>query len=500
MLIGDKEIKHILYMTGRVLSLIGLVESCAIIVSLIYKEWDMLFNLMFGVGVFFILGFLFILYGKETKNDKMSWGTGMAMVALTWGLGVLISAIPYYLSGHFGSYLDACFDVMSGFTTTGLGLIQDLDHVPMGLNMWRHLITFLGGQGMVVLALSFLVSDMKGLFKIYVGEARDEQIFPNVVHTARIIWFVSLLYLCLGTLALTINGLFIGLPLDMSFFRGMWMFMGAWSTGGFAPQSQNALYFHSFSYEIVCMVIMILGTINFALHYTILSGNYKEGIRNIEIKSLFFTLNTFFILAILGLLKVYNQPITMFRKVFYHLVSAHTSTGFSTLYSNQFFFEWSDASIIAIVMAMLAGGSMCSTAGGFKALRIGIILNSLADDIKRIIRPDSAVVVEKFHHIKDSVLHDKMVRNSAIIILFYIATFTIGTIAATLYGYPIKQAMFESASVTGNVGLSAGITLPTMPNGLKVIYILMMWVARLEFMSVLALFAFLFKEAREVKQ
>ncbi|MEZ0537282.1 TrkH family potassium uptake protein [Caldicellulosiruptoraceae bacterium PP1] len=494
---NNNEIKHIFYMSGKILTAIGFVESISLFVSLFYKEWDMLFNLMIGVGTFFIIGFLFIAFGRETKEDRFTWGSGMAMVALTWGLSVLISAIPYYLSGHFVSYLDACFDVMSGFTTTGLVLILDLDHVPMGLNMWRHLITFLGGQGMVVLGLTFLASGMKGLFKMYVGEARDEQIFPNVVHTARIIWYVSLMYLALGTIALTINGVLIGLPLEMAFFRGMWMFMGAWSTGGFTPQSQNALYFHSLSYEIVSMVIMLLGTINFALHYTILSGRYKESIKNIEIKSLFVTINSFFLLSLFSLTKVYNQPIHMFRKVFYHIVSAHTGTGFSTLYANQFYFEWSDASIIAIVMAMIAGGSMCSTAGGFKALRIGIIFNSLIDDVKRLIRPDSAVVVEKFHHLKEVVLNDKVVRNASIIVFAYILTFTIGTLAGTMYGYPIKQAMFESASVTGNVGLSAGITLPSMPDGLKVIYIIMMWVARLEFMSVIALVAFLLKETRE---
>lgn len=491
------ELKHILYMTGKTLSGIGLIETIALLTSLIFKEWNMAFSLMIGIGAFFIVGFLFILIGRDTKQDRISWGAGMSMVALTWILGGFISAIPCYLSGHFASYLDAFFEVMSGYTTTGLVLIQDLDHAPMGLNMWRHLITFLGGQGMIVMALSFLTTGLKGLFKVYVGEARDEQIFPNVMHTARIIWYVAILYLVLGTAALTIVGILIGLPLDMAFFRGLWMFMGAWDTAGFAPQSQNAMYFHSLAYEVLSMMIMILGTINFALHYFILTGNYKEIVKNIEIKSLFVTINLLFLIGAIGLKNNYQDGILIFRKVYYHFVSAHTGTGFATLYSNQFFYEWSDTAIIAIVIAMLAGGSVCSTAGGIKALRIGIIANALVNDIKKIIRPDSAIVVEKFHHLKEVVLNDKLVRNASIIILFYILTFTIGTMAGTLYGYPLKQSMFESASALGNVGLSAGITLPSMPDGLKVIYILMMWAGRLEFISIIALIAFFFKEARE---
>lgn len=494
---GHIELRHVLYMTGKTLSAIGIVEIVAAITSLLYREWNMLFNLMIGIGLFFLVSFIFIFIGRDTKEEKFSWGAGMSMVALTWALGALISAVPPYLSGHFKSYLDAFFEVMSGYTTTGLVLIQDLDHAPMGLNMWRHLITYIGGQGMVLMTLSFLASGMRGLLKVYMGEARDEQIFPNVMHTARIIWSVSLLYLVLGTLALTINGVLIGLPLDMAFFRGLWMFLGGWDTAGFAPQSQNAMYFHSLSYEIISMTIMILGTINFALHYFILTGNYKEGIRNAEIKSLFTTITILSFLGAVALKGIYSDGAVSFRKTFYHFVSAHTGTGFATLYSQQFFYEWSDAAIILLVIAMLAGGSVCSTAGGIKALRIAILANALVNDIKKMIKPDSAVVVEKFHHLKEVTLQDKHVRNASIITLLYIATFAFGTLAGTFFGYPLKAAMFESASALGNVGLSIGITQPSMPDALKIIYIFMMWVGRLEFMSVIALFAFLFKEAKE---
>ena len=124
---------------------------------------------------------------------------GMSLVGLSWLAAMFLGAIPLFLSGHWGSYLDACFDAMSGFATTGLVLVQDLDHLALSHNLWRHLMMFIGGQGIVIVALSFFVRGLSGAFKMYVGEARDERVLPNVVHTARFIWLVSIIYLILGS-------------------------------------------------------------------------------------------------------------------------------------------------------------------------------------------------------------------------------------------------------------------------------------------------------------
>ena len=130
----------------------------------------------------------------------------MTLTAISWLAGMVFCAVPYYLSGQYLSFLDACFDVMSGFTTTGLTLIQDMDHTANGINMWRHLLTFVGGQGMIVLAITFLVKGTNGAYKMYVGEGKDERLMPNVVSTARYIWGISLVYLLLGTAVLTVIG------------------------------------------------------------------------------------------------------------------------------------------------------------------------------------------------------------------------------------------------------------------------------------------------------
>jgi trk system potassium uptake protein TrkH len=158
-----------------------------------------------------------------------------------------------------------------------------------------------------------------------------------------------------------------------------------------------------------------------------------------------------------------------------------------TIYAPQFPREWGFLALLAILLAMGFGGSACSTAGGIKALRIGLFFKSLLQDVKRIMKPGSAIVVEKFHHIKTIMIEDRLVRSAFVILICYVFTYLLGTIVGLYYGYPLEKASFESVSAAANVGLSTGITNPAMPTGLKVTYIIQMWLGRLEFMSIFVL-------------
>ncbi|MFH1683596.1 MAG: potassium transporter TrkG, partial [Candidatus Margulisiibacteriota bacterium] len=172
---------------------------------------------------------------------------------------------------------------------------------------------------------------------------------------------------------------------------------------------------------------------------------------------------------------------------FFQLISAHTGTGYMTIYAPQFAREWGFLALLMITMAMGFGGSACSTAGGIKALRIGIFFKAFLQDIRRIMAPGSAVIVSKIHHIKDVLLEDRLVRSSLIVLITYVITYLAGTIVGLYYGYSFANASFESVSAAANVGLSTGITVPSMPTGLKITYIIQMWVGRLEFMSIFIL-------------
>ena len=485
-----EDLRAIGYYLGKIIIGLGMTMLIPLAAAFIFRELNPLYDFLISFLICLIFGNGLILL-CETDKD-LNWVGGMVVVALAWLAAAVLGAVPFYLSGHWVSFLDCVFDSMSGFATTGLTLVQDLDHIARSVNLWRHLIMFIGGQGVVVVALSFLVRGSAGAFRMYVGEARDEKVLPNVVETARFIWLVSIVYLILGTIVLAIVGRCEGMSWVNSFFHGACVFMAAFDTGGFAPQSQNILYYHSLAYEVVTIVIMILGSLNFKLHYTVWMRRKKEIVTNIETRTFFMTIMLTFFLTAVGLAKlgVYPDALGLFRKGFYHLISGHTGTGYQTIYARQFIHEWGSLALFSLTIAMALGGCVCSTTGGIKMLRIGVVFKALYNDIKRVMLPEASVFIEKYHHIKDVVMEAHQVRSAVLIFLCYLGLYALGGIVGMFFGYPALDSLFESTSAAANVGLTCGITQAAMPALLKVVYILQMWIGRLEFMSVFVLIGF----------
>lgn len=473
--------------TGKVITGVGLLMVIPLTTSLLFGEWNPAIDFLFGIGACLVFG-LGLEVLCQTPKD-LAWGHGLVAVSFSWFMATVLGAIPHYLSGHFSSYLDAAFDVMSGYTTTGLYLLQDLDHVSHGFNMWRHVLTFAGGQGIIVIALTFLFQGTAGAYKIYVGEGKDERLLPNVVQTARAIWLVSLAYLVVGSLLLWIAGMLLGQGPVRGFLHAVWIFMSSWSTGGFAPQSYNSFYYHSLLYEVMTIPIFVIGSFNFALHWAVWTGEKTEIRRNIEIISFFTTVTIAILLAMAGLMKfnVYPDIIALFRKMFYQVASAHTTTGLGTIYSRTFVRQWGTMAMLGIILAMAIGASACSTGGGFKGIRMGIIFKGIIQDVRRLISPESARIVEKWHHISTRLLDDATVRMAMLIVLSYVGIYALGTVIGVYYGYDLVEAMFDSVSAGSNSGLSCGVVSPTMPTLMKVVYIFEMWAGRLEFISLFAL-------------
>ena len=473
--------------TGKIIIGVGMLMLIPLLTSVLLGEWDTVVDFAISSMACFIFGF-----GSQVicrTEEDLAWSHGLVVASGSWIWATALGALPHWLSGHMGSYLDAMFDVMSGYTTTGLYLMQDLDHISLGLNMWRHLLTYAGGQGIVVIALTFLFKGTAGAYKLYVGEGKDERLLANVVQTARAIWLVSLVYLALGTLALGVIGIALGQTPLRAFLDGAWVFMGAWSTGGFAPQSFNTLWFHSLTYEIVCIIIMIAGSFNLALHWAVWTGKRREIWRNIETVSFAITLTATTLIATFWLAKagVYPDALSLFRKVFYQIVSGHTTTGFSTIYVKQFVSQWGTVGLLATTVAMAIGASACSTGGGIKGIRMGIMFRSLIGDIRTMVAPESAVVREKYHHIRDNWLDDAVVKGAMTVTIAYVAMYFISGLVGSFYGYDFAQALFEGVSAGSNTGLSCGVTSPSMPWVMKVVLFICMWLGRLEFMSVFAL-------------
>jgi trk system potassium uptake protein TrkH len=339
--VGSSGLQIICYYTGWIIIGAALLMGIPLVTSLIFGEWNPVFDFLFSMAITAIIGLTLIIIGINTRRNKayVQWKHGFVVAALSWVILMVLCALPYRLSGHNNSMLDACFDVMSGFTTTGLVMTADLDHISLGLNMWRHILTFVGGQGVVVLALSFLVKEIGGAYKLYVGEAKDIGLVPNVKGTARIIWKISLVYLIVGTLALWIAGMLIGLK-PVSAFHGLFMFASSWSTGG-APNTQNIMYYHSFAYETITLVFFILGSLNFGLHYAIWQGKKKEIVKNIETQSFMVTAFLATVFAVIALSKLYPASVSISEGLFYRALDAYHNRIRQHI-SKAFALDWGD--------------------------------------------------------------------------------------------------------------------------------------------------------------
>lgn len=490
----SQDLRIIAYFLGKIILAFGMTMALPFAVAFLFGERVPAFDFLIGLMLSVCAGFALIEIAGPPVKIEMRWMHGMVVVSLSWIVCMFLGAVPLYLSGHWKSYLDACFEAMSGLATTGLVLVQDLDHLSHAANLWRHLLMFLGGQGIIVVALSFLIKGGPGAFRLYVGEGRDEKILPNVIETAKFIWLVSFVYLALGAALLTVCGIWsVGMSTTEAVFHGLCNFMAAFDTGGFMPMSQNVIYYQSVFYEIATVVLMIWGGINFNLHYAIWTGRKRELWRDIEIHTFFTTLTLVTLLTAVGLTKwrIYPDAVALIRRGFYQVISAHTGTGFQSIYAPSFMTEWSSLALVGVIVAMGLGVSVCSTTGGIKMLRIGVIGKAFKEDIKRFLSPEAAVIRTRFRHLRDLFLDDKQVRSALLITLAYILLFLIGAVIGCFFGHPFLFSLFESTSAAANVGLSCGITQAGMPAALKVTYILQMWAGRLEFISVLVLGGFI---------
>jgi trk system potassium uptake protein TrkH len=481
--------------TGRVLLGVGLTMLVPAALGFAWGEHDEALGFVVGACLAILPGCV-AEWRLQTRRPA-TWQHGMVVAALSWLFAALAGAVPLHLSGHYGSFLDAYFDAMSGFATAGLAVINDLDHLADSVNLWRHLTHFLGGQGLVLLALSLFATG-GGAVGMYVGEAREDKILPNVARTARFIWRVSLVYFLAGTASLWVALVAAGLTWSRALFHATTLFMAAFDTGGFAPNTAGIGLYHSATLEVVLSVLMVAGALSFALHYQLWLGRHRELVRNVEVRSLTLTLLGLFAVAAVGLARseTYLSLDGLWRRGFFHLLSAHTGTGFASIPGRLFLTDWGTLAPAAIVFAMGLGAMAGSTAGGIKAIRLSLVTKAVEQEIRGVLLPPDAATAVTYHSGRRQLLRPEVVRSAFMILLLYLALYLLGALVGLFYGFPFDEAMFESTSAAAAVGLSIGITGPTMPTGLEVVYILQMWIGRLEFVAVLALLGFAWSALR----
>jgi trk system potassium uptake protein len=380
-----------------------------------------------------------------------------------------------------------------------MSVIHDLDHTSLSMDLYRHLLQFAGGQGIVIVVLSLFAAGGARIASLYVSEARDERILPNFIRTSRFIFTVAGSFLVVSTTALFLSLLSAGFTPPRALYHAINLFFSSFDTGGFSTMEASITYYHSLAVEIVVMLTMLAGTFSFGLHFALWRGDPREVLRHLETRTLAITSTVFFAAVCFGLLRsgTYDTTEALFRKGFFTLVSAASSTGHQVNAGETYLTDWGVLAPAAIVGAMAIGGMASSTAGGIKAIRVGIAAKTLVHDIKRVLLPESATVVTTYHAGKRRILRDDVSRAATSVLLLFIGSYLVGGIVALAYGdFDISETLFESVSVGSNIGISIGVVSPDMPSFLMLVYTVMMWLGRLEFVAVFALLGYLFSLAR----
>lgn len=447
----------ILNSLSAVLIIVGALGVIPLIVSVYYQESIQPFLIISVLPL--ILGAAFRRVSQNENEIQRKHATIAA--AMTYLIVSLIGMIPFSYYGMGG--LDAFFEAMSGWTTTGLTMIGSVESMPQSLLFWRSYIQWLGGVGIIVLLLAVL-STGRASSRLYQAEARKERIKPRLISTARLIWWIYIAYTGMGILLFYLAG--------MSEFDAVNHAMTAISTGGFSVKDASLAAYDNVGIEIVAMILMLLGGINFVVHYKFFTGERGSLLKDLQVRAMIF------ILLISTLLISYKA--LDIRSGLFQSVSALTNAGLSTTKVSLL----DDFSKSVLTLLMVIGGSAGSTSGALKIIRVVIIFKLVYWWIRQSTLPEHAVITRRIAGVE---LEQEMIHETTVYSLMYIIILGASALTLMFLGYTGADAMFEVAAAQGNVGLSSGITGAALEPLGKIMLIFNMWIGRLEIIPVLAL-------------
>lgn len=475
--LSGRESKTILHFTGNTLMLLAAAILIPIIVAIIYNEQRYIAPFLYSAVISAVIGFsLAKLFKAEMK---MTLKSAMIFSTIIWLIACALGALPYYFSGEL-SYLNAYFEAMSGFTTTGFSMYANLDAVSYTINFWRGFTQWIGGLGIIFLLLALLRSTGVDVMRLYFAEGRVERLRPSIKHSTRIIVYIYLLFTAIS-IALF---LLAGMPVFDSIFHAF----TALSTGGFGMHNTSLLFYNSVWIEIAAMIVMMIGATNFALHYTVLKGNWKEYFKDIETKVAYslIILSTILVTFALYNNQVYGNDLLLnFRFALFQMVSAVTTTGLQTAFYPDLLAKWIGLGTFLITIIMIIGAGSLSTGGGIKWLRFGVLLKGISWQVKSFILPGKAVMARKIHHVTELSITEDVLRITGAFVFTYLVVYIISVIIVLIYYPDISRVIFEVASALSNVGLSSGIITADSPAVVKIVFIINFWMGRLEIWPVL---------------
>jgi len=466
---------------GFLLILVGFFMLTGIPFSIYYGGDDIPALLISGLGII-LFGTILWFTTKVTQVTEISKRDAYLIVTLGWLAISTFATLPFLIHGSIPNFTDAFFEMMSGFTTTGSSILNDVESLPHGLLFWRSMTHWLGGMGIIVLSLAILpllgIGGMQ-LFQAEVAGPSKEKLHPRVTETAKRLWAIYIMLTFVEVIFLLFGG--------MNLFDSLCHSFGTLATGGFSTKNSSIAYFNSPFIEYVVCFFMFLGGTNFSLHYLALHGKINSYFRDEEFKFyvgfIFLTVS----FATVYLFFVNEQTFeSAFRHSAFSIMTILSSTGFATVnyeswgpYFTQFF-----------LFLLLFGACAGSTSGGVKMIRYHLLIKNGILEFKRLLHPNAVIPVKYNNRSVSSEIISKV----SSFVLLYLAIFGVSSVVMAFLGLELESAMGSVAACMANIGPGLGSTGPVsnfshLPEVGKWILSFLMLIGRLEIFTVLIIFS-----------
>ena len=427
-----------------------------------------------------ILGFLIWIAFRDYKVD-VNHRTGFAVVTFSWLFAGLIGALPYYISGHISTYLNAYFESISGFTGTGSSILTNIEAMPKPLLLWRSMTQWLGGMGIIVFFIAILPAmGIRGtsIFKAEVTGPSKDKITPRVRETAKNLWLLYFGYTAILALALMYAG--------MGSFDAFCHAMTTLSTGGFSTKNAGVAAFSNPTIHYLIIFFMILGSINFSLHYRLMAKYDASVFKNTEARWYIYIILLFTTLCIFS---TWGHQYQSFEEAFRYSLFTVAGTASSTGFTNPDYALWGPLPQILILLLMVMGGSSGSTAGGVKCTRLIAAAKQMTRELKQIIHPKAVISLKA----NERAIPENVLSLIWGFLFLYLFMFSVISIVLTFEGLEIVAAGSAALSALSNIGPGLGEVGPTgnfahLGAASKVVLTLGMMLGRLEFYTVLVIF------------
>lgn len=452
-----------------------------LMVSLLYND-NAHWHFVVSALVFVVVGLAVYLPVRKQRRELLL-RDGFLVVACSWLVVVLVGALPFILMPSPAlSFVDAFFESMSGFTTTGATILEDVEALPPSYMFFRMQSQWLGGMGIIVLAVAILpmlrIGGM-GLFRAETpGPQKDAKLTPRIKETAKALWlvYVSITVTCI--IAYNWGG--------MHLFDAVCHAFTTVATGGFSTHNESLAYFDSLELEVISMVFMFMAGINFALHYTAWrTASMKRYFADAELKTYASLLFAFSVIATFALFLTgtFDDLATSFRHGVFHVISVMTTTGFTT----DPFYTWPSIVPLLLIFVAFIGGCAGSTAGGMKVIRVILLQRQALRELRLLIHPH-AVMPIRFN---DQAVTPKLMSAVWGFFLLFIGSFAALTLLLTATGLDMVTSYSAVVACIANMGPAlgdAGVHYATLNDPAKMVLSFAMLIGRLEIYTVLVLF------------